>query len=71
MAGPLPCGETRQQKGLDLAHWPRRFRNGPHIAGRNNSNLGVSSHNIGWKTELLGAVHGVRSLPGAGHVLGL
>ena len=71
IAKPLPCRETRRQKGLDLAYWPLQFRNDPYIAGRNNSNLGMSSHNIGRKTKPLGAIRGVRSLPEAGHVLGL
>ena len=67
----LPCGETRQQKGLNLAYWPWRFRNGLHIASKNDSSLGESSHNTNRKTKPLGAAHGVRSLPGADHVLGL
>ena len=70
IAGPSARGETRRQKGLDLAYWPRRFRNGPHIAGRTDSNLDVSSFNTGRETEPLGAVRKVRSLLGAGHILG-
>ena len=67
----MPCGETRWQRGLHLIYWPPRFWNSLYIAGRNNNNLGISSYNISCETKHLGAVCGVRSLPGAGHVLGL
>ena len=67
IAEPSPCGKMRRQTGSDLAHWP--WRNGPHIVGRNNSYLGVSSPNTGRKTKLLKAVCGVRSSLRAGHTL--
>ena len=70
ITGPSPCRETRRQKGLDLAYWPRRFWNDPHIAGRNNSNLSVSSYHTGWETKLLGVICEVWSSLGAGHIFG-
>ena len=63
IAGPSPRREIKQQKGLDLAHWPRQFRNGLHTAGKNDSSLDGSFHNTSQETEPLGATHRVRSLP--------
>ena len=71
IAGPLPRGETGQQKGFDLAYWPRQFLNDSHIAGRNNSNLDVSSYNTNLETKLLGATHKMRNSLGAGYIIGL
>ena len=68
IAGLLPCRKTRQQKRLDLGHWPRRFQNGPYIVGKNDSNLDVSSYNTSCKTKSLRVICRVQSLLGAGHV---
>ena len=71
IAGPLLYRETRWQKELNLAYWPRRFQNNLYTTGRNNSSLNRSSYSIGWKTEPLRAAHGVRSLPRVDHVFDL
>ena len=71
IAGLLLRGETRRQKGLDLAHWPWQFQNNHHIAGRNDSNLDVSFYDIGRETEPLGAICKVQSLLRACHILNL
>ena len=71
IARPSPCRETRQQKGLDLAHWPQRFRNSPYIVGRNDSNLDVSSPNTGRETKSLEAVRRIQSSLGTGRAFDL
>ena len=67
ITGSSPCGETRRQTGSDLVYWPRQ--NGPHIVGRNDSNLDMSFLNTGRETEPLEAICGVQSFLGAGHTL--